>query len=113
MESINVSEAKRRFSEYLSRTSAGERFMILRRERPVAVLVNPEELERLERTNNTARQLALALGQQSDLLLEIEKGETHPIMAAFGLWRDEDDLNGLADQILKNRKKQPKREINL
>ena len=36
METINVADAKSRFSELISRATSGERFIIQRRERPVA-----------------------------------------------------------------------------
>jgi prevent-host-death family protein len=104
METINVAEAKSRFSELISRASAGERFVIRRRERTVAVLVSPGEYERLERAAQAAFQLALALGQDEAVLGRVERGETHPAMAAFGLWRDEDDLEKLAEQIVAERK---------
>jgi antitoxin (DNA-binding transcriptional repressor) of toxin-antitoxin stability system len=60
MEAISVSDAKSRFSELISRTYAGERFIIHRRERSMAVLINPFELEKLERASQAARRLALA-----------------------------------------------------
>ena len=46
--SIAVAEAKAAFSELASRASAGERFLVLRRGKPVAALVGPEDLELLE-----------------------------------------------------------------
>ena len=92
MEAVSVADAKSRLSELLSRVSAGGRFQIQRRERPVAVLIGTEELERLERTSQVARQLAAALGQDEALLAAIERGEAYPAMAAFGLWRDDPDL---------------------
>ncbi len=103
METINVVEAKARFSEFISRASAGERFIIQRRERPVAVLIGAAELERLERTSRAARRPALALGQDEAILERIERGELHPAMAAFGLWRDEPDLADLAERIAAGR----------
>jgi prevent-host-death family protein len=109
MHTINVGEAKSRFSELISRASAGERFLIRRRERPVAVLISASELERLERTSQVAQRLALALGQDEQLLKQLEAGEVHPAMAAFGLWQDEPDLASLADQIYENRQRQPSR----
>lgn len=46
---LNVAEAKRRFSELLTRAAfAGERFVIARRGRPLAALVATRDLERLE-----------------------------------------------------------------
>jgi len=114
METINVAEAKSRFSELISRAAAGERFVIRRRERPVAVLLSVDELERLERTSQAVYQRALALGQSAELLKQIETGEVHPIMAAYGLWEDEDDLADLTDEIYANRERQtPRAEVEL
>ena len=48
METINISEAKSRFSEFLSRAASGERFVIMRREHPLAALIRARELKRLE-----------------------------------------------------------------
>jgi prevent-host-death family protein len=109
MESVNVGEAKSRFSELISRTAAGERFLIRRRERPMAVLISSSELERLERTSQAGRRLARALGQDQDLLDQIEAGEVHPAMAAFGLWRDQPDLATLSREIDENRLHQASR----
>jgi prevent-host-death family protein len=92
MQTINLTEAKSRFSELVSRASAGERFLIHKRERTVAVLVSPSEFRRLERMARAAFNLALAFGQNVAILERVERGEIHPAMAAFGLWRDEDDL---------------------
>jgi prevent-host-death family protein len=104
METINVAEAKSRFSELISRASAGERFQIRRRARTVAVLVSSGEYERLERAAQAAFQLALALGQDEALLGRVQCGEAHPAMAAFGLWHAEDDLEKLAERIEAERK---------
>ena len=103
METINVGDAKSRFSELLSRASSGERFVIRRRERNVAVLISPGELERLERASQAAHRLALALGQDHALLDKVERRQAHPAMAAFGLWQAEDDLADLADEIAADR----------
>jgi prevent-host-death family protein len=109
MESINIGEAKSQFSELVSRVAAGERLLIRRRERPVAVMISPTELERLERASQLATRLALALGQSEHLLQQVEQGEIHPAMAAFGLWRDEADLEMLVDEIYGNRQRQVSR----
>jgi prevent-host-death family protein len=109
METINVAEAKSRFSELISRAASGERFIIQRRERPVAALIGTAELERLERTSRAARRLALALGQEESILEKVERRELHPAMAAFGLWRDEPDLVALAEKIAEERLKTPTR----
>ncbi|NPV07975.1 MAG: type II toxin-antitoxin system Phd/YefM family antitoxin [Anaerolineae bacterium] len=114
MVTINVAEAKARFSELLSRAAAGERFVIKRRERPVAALVGVADLDRLERTPHTALRLARALGQEEAILEKIERGELHPAMAAFGLWRDEEDLANLAEEIAAGRDKPSTRpSVNL
>jgi prevent-host-death family protein len=110
METVNVSEAKRRFSEYLSRAAAGERIIIQRRERPLAAIISIKELERLEGARRSTRRLALALGQDPAVLDQIDSGQIHPAMAAYGLLKEEDDLSDLVDEIYKNRRSQPDRE---
>jgi prevent-host-death family protein len=103
MENISMSEAKSRFSEFLSRASSGERFVILRRERPLAAIIGAGELARLERSAEIARRLAQTLGQSRKILESIETGKTHPAMAAYGLWKDEDDLADLEETVKKHR----------
>ena len=102
MTDISIAEAKSSFSELVSRTAAGERFVIRRRGRVVATLVNPDELERLERNANMAYRLALALGQDSALLDKVKRGEAHPAMAAFGLW-DAEEFSKLTEEIYADR----------
>jgi prevent-host-death family protein len=109
METINVAEAKSRFSELISRAATGERFIIQRRERPVAALIGASDLERLERTSLAARKLALALGQGEAILEKVERRELHPAMAAFGLWQEEPDLAALAEEIASERGNRPAR----
>jgi prevent-host-death family protein len=98
MVTVSIAEAKSSFSELVSRAAAGERFVIRRRGRVVAALINPAELERLERNASMAYRLALALGQNASLLEKIERGESHPAMAAYGLW-DADEFAKLAEEI--------------
>jgi prevent-host-death family protein len=74
MENINMSDAKSHFSEFLSRAAGGERFVILRRERPLAAIIGAGELARLERSAEIARRLAQTLGQSRKLLESIEAG---------------------------------------
>jgi prevent-host-death family protein len=105
LETINISEAKSRFSEFLSRAASGERFIIVRRARPLAALISAGELERLERSAEITRRLAQTLGQSTKLLEGIEAGKVHPAMAAFGLWKDEEDLNNLETEIINNRRR--------
>jgi prevent-host-death family protein len=109
MDSVNMAEAKSRFSELVSRAASGERFLIRRRERPAAVLISVAELERLERGSQAAHSLALALGQSAELMEEIEAGEIHPAMAAFGLWDEAAELEALSEEIYAGRRRQPSR----
>lgn len=98
MDTLTIGEAKSRLSELVSRASAGERFLIQRRSRPVAVVLSPQELERLERSASAIRRLAEALGQDPEVLDRIDRGEIHPAMTAFGLWRD-DEADGIDEEI--------------
>lgn len=109
MKSVSMVDAKKHLSELVSRASAGERFVIERRSRPMAVLISTTELERLERSSKAGQQLALALGQSAELLAEIESGKVHPAMAAFGLWAEDDELAQLTDEIYANRSRQGSR----
>ncbi|MCC6297730.1 MAG: type II toxin-antitoxin system Phd/YefM family antitoxin [Anaerolineales bacterium] len=102
MVEINIGEAKSSFSELVSRTAAGERFVIRRRGRALAALINPVELERLERNAGMAYRLAHALGQQAELLDSVEKRKVHPAMSAFGLWNSE-EFKELTDEIYAER----------
>ncbi|MCP4660115.1 MAG: hypothetical protein GY856_32335 [bacterium] len=54
--------------------------------------------------SRAAHRLAAALGQSERILERIEKGELHPAMAAYGLWRDEPDLADLVDEIYEDRR---------
>jgi prevent-host-death family protein len=109
MEKVSVGEAKSRFSELISRAAAGERFVIRRRERPVAALISSVELEQLERTAKMTHRLAQALGQSEEVLKEIEAGRSHPIMAAYGLWAGVQELDDAAEEIARNRRRKGKR----
>jgi antitoxin (DNA-binding transcriptional repressor) of toxin-antitoxin stability system len=114
MEKISMSEAKSRFSEYLSRAAGGERFVILRRQHPLAAIIGAGELIQLERSAEINRRLAHSLGQSKKLLDDIEADKTHPAMAAFGLWKDEVDLANLEEEVKKNRQSPSSRpEVDL
>jgi len=114
MEKINIAEAKSRFSELLSRANAGERFIIKRREKPLAALISIQELAKMERALKTTHRIAQALGQSAEILKKIETGEVHPAMAAFGLWKDEPEFDTLVEELTANRHLDSKRlEIDL
>jgi prevent-host-death family protein len=60
---LGVGEAKRRFSELMSRVAyKQERFLVQRRGRPMVALVSPEELERLEHEPLAPKGLLAAIG---------------------------------------------------
>ncbi len=100
---ISVGEAKGKFSELISRAAAGERFVIHRRNKPVAVLVSPGDLETLTRQTRTALSLARAAGQREAILAGITAGELHPAMAAFGLASDDAEWARLALELARPR----------
>lgn len=108
MDTLTIGEAKSRLSELVSRASAGERFLIRRRSRPVAIVMSPQELERLERSASAIRRLAETLGQDPALLDRIDEGRSHPAMAAFGLWR-EDEAEGIEEEIRAARRRRSRR----
>ena len=109
MSHVSVAQAKTHFDELLARVAAGERVVIRRRDRSVAVLLSAADLKRLEQLSHTARQSALALGQRPGVLKQIEAGKLHPAMAAFGLWRAENALDHLTEEIYANRQNQTAR----
>jgi prevent-host-death family protein len=114
METVTVNEAKKRFSELVARAANGERFLIQRTERPAVMLSSAAEFEAQTVVMASLTQQALQLGQDPNLLKRITTGEVHPIMAAFGLWRDERELDDLTDEIYANRLRQPTRaEVSL
>jgi hypothetical protein len=49
------------------------------------------------------------LGQDADLLAQIERHAAHPAMAGYGLWSAEDDLDSLVDEIYQARQAAPRR----
>ena len=103
MQTVNVVEAKSRFSELLSRTVGGEEFIIQRRQKPVAVLIGLAEWEQLKRTAQTVRNMALNLGQSEEILQQIDDQKMHPIMAVYGLWKDEPEFDTLIEEIYQAR----------
>ncbi len=111
MQNISMSDAKSRFSELISRAASGERIVIQRRERAVAVLISPADLEKLDHAAQSARRLALALGQDAGLLDQIGRGKAHPAMAGFGLWAEEPDLEDLVEKIYQTRQSAPRRRL--
>jgi hypothetical protein len=64
------------------------------------------------RLSETAHRLAVILGQDADLLRQVEAEEVHPAMAAFGLWNGVEELAMLADEIAANRER-PSRRVEV
>ena len=113
MKTLTVVEAKSKLSDYLSRAASGERFLIQRRGRSMAVLLGVDELSRLERSQKLLYRLAESMGQRPEIVEAVERGEIHPTMLAYGLWAEEEDLEDLASEIRSNRDAQPERIIEL
>jgi prevent-host-death family protein len=106
---ISVGDAKSRLSELISRAAAGERFVIRRRDKPVAALVSTDDFAKLEGRRQAAIRLGRAFGQREEILRKIAAGEMHPIMAAHGLWADQPEWDDIAQGIYKNRRRKSKR----
>jgi prevent-host-death family protein len=109
MKEINIRAARAHFSKLVAGAEAGQQLIILKRGRPAAALISIGELRRLRKLAGMWAKLAAALGQSHELLEEIERGEAHPAMVAFGLWQHEDDLEGLTAEIRANRDGQHRR----
>ena len=60
-----MAEAKRRFSELISRVGTGERFLILRRGRPAVAIVPPDPRQTMESRPNP-KGLAAVAGALAD-----------------------------------------------
>ena len=89
---LGVGEAKKRFSELMSRVTYGrERFLIRRRGKPMAALVSADDLARLEQ----------------------EPSSPKGVLAAVGAWADFDDLDEVVKEIYEQRERDRGRDVNL
>ena len=87
---LGVGDAKRRFSEIMSRVAyKKERFLVQRRGRPMAALVSAEDLDRLEHEPVAPRGL----------------------LAAVGAWAEFEDLDHLVDEIYRQRERAQDRAV--
>lgn len=85
-----TAETKARLSELVNRVIySDERVVIMRRGKPVAVLVSVEDMHRLESPVPVATKDA--------------SGTVHPIMRAFGGWAGRTDLDELVEEIYADR----------
>jgi hypothetical protein len=68
----------------------------------------------LKRATKRTLRLARALGQSEEILRQIEEGNAHPIMAAYGLWPDDGEIDDLGGGIARGRNRASSRpEIRL
>ena len=82
---VSVAEAKREFSEIVSRVSLrGERFIIERRGKPMAVLVSVDDMRELELGSKGKKQNGL--------------------LAAVGAWADYPRLDRVVEEIYEARR---------
>ena len=87
---LSVGEAKKRFSEIMSRVIyKRERFIISRRGKPMVALISSEDLDKL--------------GEQPDT----PKG----LLAAVGAWADFEELDEVVDEIYRQRERAIDREV--
>ncbi|MFN8224468.1 MAG: type II toxin-antitoxin system prevent-host-death family antitoxin [Gaiellales bacterium] len=77
-ETLNVSEAKRRFSELIDRVGRGEQFVIARRGKPVVALVSPTRIAQ-----------------------EVER--PGGVLSLVGLFADWDGFDEVMDDVVKSR----------
>jgi prevent-host-death family protein len=110
MITMSVGAAKSRFSEMISRAAAGERFVIERREKPIAVVISVEELARLEGRANRAVEAARAYGLDEEIVRGVREGALHPIMAVYGALADQPEWDVIAKDIYKNRRRKSRRK---
>lgn len=97
-EKIRVTEAKAWFSALVACVGyGGERFVIERRRRPLAALVDVEDLERLEREQGAATSRPLGA------------------IALVGAWgeAEEKDLDSVLDEIYEEREHDTGRPVDL
>ena len=89
---LGVGEAKKRFSELMSRVAyKRERFLVERRGRPMVALVSAEDLARLEQ----------------------EPMAPKGLLAALGAWADYEELDSLVEKIYRQREEAQDRPVVL
>lgn len=89
---VGVGEAKKNLSEIMSRVVyKGERFIIERRGRPMAALVSPEDLERLEQ----------------------EPASPRGLLAAVGAWAEFEELDEVVADVYRQRKRTRDRAVSM
>ena len=108
---ISVGDAKAKFSELISRAAAGERFVIRRRDKPVAAIIGTDDLERLDGRQKAAAAIARKLGHKTSVIRDIELGKVHPLLALYGTWENQPEWDEIAKLIYRNRRRKSKRPV--
>ncbi len=91
-QTLSVGEAKKRFSEIMSRVIyKRERFIISRRGKAMAALVSSDDLEKLEK----------------------EPCAPKGLLAAVGAWADFEEIDQMIDDIYRQREQSKDREVVL
>ena len=91
---LNVAEAKARFSDLMARAvHRGERFLIARRGRPMAALVSVADLEKLEQTERREHDTRAV-------------GEDPPHAAMIGALADFPEYIETLEEIVRDRQKE-------
>jgi len=89
---LSVADAKREFSELMSRVQfRGERFIIERRGKPMAALVSVDDLKKIQSQAETPRQLGL--------------------IGIIGAWQDYPKLDDVISEIYNARKRAKDRNV--
>jgi len=86
-----IAEIKRNFSEVVHRiANKGEHFIIKKKGRPIAAMINLEELEMIER---------------------LKRKQGNPgLLSAIGAWEDFDNLERVIKEVYKKREKAKERK---
>ncbi len=87
---VSIAEMKARFSEYIAKTAySKERYIITKRNKPIAALVNIE-----------------------DLLMVKSAHEQEGLFAAIGKWENFEEIEPHLEEIYQGRQNEPGREIS-
>ena len=94
-DNISVAEAKSHFSKYISKVAyADKRFVITRRNKPIAALVSVDELQKLE-------------------LKEKSEKESKKFSEMIRKWKDFNEIVDYIEKAYKERSKDKGRDVSL
>jgi len=87
---VSVAEIKARFSEYIAKAAySKERYIITKRNKPIAALINIEDLLKVKSYN-----------------------EQEGLYAAIGKWKNFEEIEHYLEEIYKGRQNEPGRKIS-